>query len=247
MEMNPFILCIHLLTRIWCSLGVILSDNELGNLNKFLTTFSNNSAEYHLLLKYCYQMYQSNVLEYPELNQYFQKSSIRREVYDNSLKSRYFLEFKNIINNIIIYFPSNNSCNLFDSRQFILNECSESFYQMFKFLNNKSDPQAMAFLEKSSNMNNFKAHFEIGLNEFEQKNYKEAYQYFMKCSENPNLNQPLEIYYPPSLNMVGIMYYYGLFVKTDNDFAKELFRMSVEINQDSEDGNFERSQKYKLI
>ena len=46
---------------------------------------------------------------------------------------------------------------------FIKNEVSECFYEMYKQSRISSPRQAQLYLEKSANMYNFKAYFELGL------------------------------------------------------------------------------------
>ena len=143
----------------------------------------------------------------------------------------------------ISYFQNNKQCQLFNMTHFIKTEISECFYEMYRQFRISNPRQAQMCLEKSSNMKNYKAHFELGLINLEECNYPLAYRYFFLCTDFP-ITEPLEICYPPSLFMVGIMYYHGLYVKKDINISKKIFEMSYQLNQYQHDNNFIRAQNY---
>ena len=158
--------------------------------------------------------------------------------------------FKDTIRDMISFFP--NCDLLFNIKQIIWAECSESFYQLYLKFKDISVRHAFSCLEKACLMNNFKAKFEFGFYHMDIGNYQQAYNYFNQCSDF-SVSDPLEVSYIPAMFMIGIMYNYGLFIQLDLEKANNIFTHCHQMNEelsklhqvDNYYGlNFTRSQQY---
>lgn len=235
--------CVYTLVKLLNSIYTLydsLDDiPDMREFKRYLCLNDKNLEEYHEMINNSFRLIDCNICDYSQTYLYLKNNPNIHENFHNK-KKEYLISFTTIIKNIITYFQDNKQSQLFNMTQFIKTEISECFYEMYRQFKISEPKQAHICLEKSSNIGNYKAHFELGLINLEKCNYSLAYSYFFLCSDFP-ISEPLEICYPPSLFMVGIMYYHGLYVKKDVNIFKEIFEMSSKLNQCQPDDNFERA------
>tara|TARA_A100001015_G_scaffold300530_1_gene386059 strand:- start:3193 stop:3951 length:759 start_codon:yes stop_codon:yes gene_type:complete len=241
-QINPSLVCIECLTRVWNTLSILLSSSELLKLKKHLLNYSNKTPEYIHLVDLTFLLNKHHFINYDDIFRYLSTNS-DTNIQILNLGDKYYSEFRTILTRVISYFPD-EKYSLFSTRDFIKNECGETFYEMYSLFRSQSPRHSRCCLEKSSNMNNYKAHFELGVINFEKRDYLKAYQYFLKCSEFP-ISEPLEVCYPPSLNMIGILYDHGWYLSQNKELAQDIFTLSKKMNQRNPDENYDRSQQYK--
>jgi len=239
--------CVYTLVKLWKSINILYDSardsSEMKKFKRYLYHNDNNLEEYDKIINNTFSIIDTNdITDYYQIYLYLNNNSFIDDNYD-SKKKEYLTAFNAIIKKFISYFKDNNQCELFNMTHFIKNEVSDCFYEMYKRSRISFPRQAQLYLEKSANMYNFKAYFELGLMDLKECNYASAYKYFFLCSDF-SIIDPLEICYPPSMFMVGIMYYYGLHVKKDLDIFKKIFEMSSQLNQYHHDNNFERALTY---
>ena len=251
---NSTISFIYSLVRVVKSLETIGVDtSEIEELKSYLSNCKDNNESkqivkqvfnlcHHQLTEYedIYYFFSENVKYNPELNFPFL----------SHLDKTYTHIFKGTIRDIISFFPDGDL--LFNIKQIIWTEVSESFYQLYQKFKDDSIRHAFSCLEKACLMNNFKAKFEFGFYHMDTGNYQQAYKYFNQCSDFP-ASVSMEVSYVPAMFMIGIMYNFGLFVQLDLEKADSIFTHCNQMNNhlskrhhiDNYYGlNFTRSQQY---
>lgn len=245
-ELNRSIFCIYSLVKVWNSINIIyeLPSNKLvlTKFKKYLYLNEHNSREYDNLIQNTFSLIDNGINDYYQTYLYLRdRTNICDDFINN--KNNYLIEFASIIKKFISYFEDNRQCQLFTMTNFIKNEISECFYEMYSLFRISSPKQAQICLEKSCNVRNYKAHFELGLIKLREGDYPSAYGYFFNCSEFL-ITKPLEICYPPSMLMIGIMYYHGLYVMKDLHMFKTIYETCSQMNQCHPDNNFKRAEDY---
>ncbi len=251
---NSTISFIYSLVRIIKSLEIIgVPSSEIEELKLYLLSCKDNVESKQIVYQVFYLCHHQ-LTEYEDIYDFFSKNVKNNPEFQfpfiSHLDKTYTHIFKDTIRDMISFFPD---CNLlFNIKQIIWGECSESFYLLYLKFRHISIRDAFSCLEKSSLMNNFKAKFEFGFYHMDTGNYQQAYYYFNQCSDFP-ISDPLEVSYIPAMFMIGIMYNFGLFVQLDLEKADNIFIHCHQMNKDlSEQHNidnyygldFTRSQQY---
>lgn len=238
--------CIYSLVKIWNSINLMYeSDSDISSMRDFKEYLCLNdkaSDIYDKLIQNTFSIINRGIHDYCQIYLYLKNNSSICSDYLKE-KKRLLKDFTLIIKKIISYFDNKKQCQLFNITNFIKNEISECFYQMYSLYRISSPRHAQICLEKSSKMNNYKALFELGLITLKEGSYLSAYQHFFECSEFLT-TEPCEICYPPSMFMIGFMYYLGLYVRKDLELSEKIFQMSSELNEYQPDNNFLRAQMY---
>ena len=251
---NSTISFIYSLVRVIKSLEIIgVASSEIENLKLYLLNCKDNDESKEIVRQVFYLCHYQ-LTEYEDIYYFFSENVKYNSELDfpflSHLDKTYIHIFKDTIRDVIAFFPD---CDLlFNIKQIIWTEVSESFYQLYLKFRHISIRHAFSCLEKACLMNNFKAKFEFGFYHMDIGNYQRAYNYFKQCSDFP-ASDPIEVSYIPAMFMIGIMYNFGLFVQLDLEKANNIFTHCQQMNEelskhhhmDNYYGlNFTRTQQY---
>ena len=230
---NSTISFIYSLVRIIKSLEIIgVASSEIEKLKLYLLNYKDND-ESKQIVRQVFYLCHHQLTEYEDIYYFFSENVKNNPEmafpFVSNLDKTYIHIFKDTIRDMIAFFPD---CDLlFNIKQIIWTEISESFYQLYLKFKNVNVRHAFSCLEKACLMNNFEAKFEFGFYYMNIGNYQQAYNYFNECSDFP-ASDPIEISYIPAMFMIGIMYNFGLFVQLDLEKANNIFTHCHQMNEE---------------